>query len=168
MTEQIPDTCTFDGRQWTIEEWLGPTECVPPNESLGIRTTMDTTANWSGRIDHFLVWRGRLYLFKVEVNLVEEDKDLVPPGARKEVNTRYQVMEHHGSNGLYFHNNVIEQVFFVYDDIEVDFTGELLLSYPVWDPWNLPWPVEGDELDPDLHAVLRFEDGLLEEISDSW
>ena len=55
--------------------------------------------------------------------------------------------------------------FFVFDNIEVGLTGDIFLSYPYYDPWNLPWPCEVGDLDPVEEAVLTFSDGeLVEEL----
>ena len=68
MTTQVPDTCMFDGRKWAVEKWDGNYSAIPTNEGLGIETTAESSANWSGRIDHFIVHRDKLYLLKIEVN----------------------------------------------------------------------------------------------------
>ena len=53
------------------------------SESLGFRTFSPSTNNLSGRIDHFLIYEGAIYLHKIEVNLVPESIDYVPEGAEK-------------------------------------------------------------------------------------
>ena len=85
MTTQVPDTCMFDGRRWAIERWDGDYSTVPSNEDFGIRTVSPSTANWSGRIDHFTVSRGKLYLIKIEVSLAEGTGDKLPEKAQREV-----------------------------------------------------------------------------------
>ncbi len=37
MTEQILDTCTFDGKQWQVEEWDGSIDCISLSESSGFQ-----------------------------------------------------------------------------------------------------------------------------------
>ncbi len=74
MTEQVEVTCTFEGKKWNIESWEGPCDCIPSNESLGFATVSPSTANWAGRVDHFLVFKGQLFLFKIEVTLSELER----------------------------------------------------------------------------------------------
>ena len=69
MTRQVPDSCTFDGRKLAIDGWSGTHEVVPTDADFNIETVSTSTANWSGRIDHFMVSEGRLCLFKGEVSL---------------------------------------------------------------------------------------------------
>ena len=72
MTVQRSDTCMCEGRKWIIESWDGNLAAIPSNEELGIHTVAQSSANWGGRIDHFLVHREKLYLLKIEVSLDPE------------------------------------------------------------------------------------------------
>lgn len=49
--------------------------------------------------------------------------------------------------------------YFISDDLRINFTGELELSYPVGDPWDYPWPLSEEDLDPTEMAC--FQDGWL-------
>lgn len=161
MTDQVPDRFMFDGRLWSVIAWLEAEPPVPTNEQLGIRTVSRSTANWSGRIDVFQVFRDRLYLFKVEAELPEEDESLVPFGARKEVRLIYEPLESHGPDGLKMIHREHRHTFFIFDDLEIPYTGEVVIEHPVWDPWDFPWPLDEAELDPIYRATLKFEDGVL-------
>lgn len=123
MTVQIPDSLTIDGRRWLIEEWDGERQSVPPNESLGFRTVSPATNNWSGRIDHFLVWRDRLLLFKVEVTLHPDDKGVLPFGARREIVQRYDQLESWDADGTKMVQRMHEYEYLVYDDVEIAFSA---------------------------------------------
>lgn len=92
---QIPDGCTFDGRRWAIDDWQGNQGCVPGNEDLGIETISPATNNWAGRVDHFAVVQGRLYLFKVEASLAPDIDRARIGGRRREVLIRYEPL--HGA-----------------------------------------------------------------------
>lgn len=164
MTTQIPDTCSFDGRKWTIESWDGSTKCVPTNSQLGFTTMSPSTANWSGRIDHFLVHKGVLYLFKVEVTLPDGDKGLLPFGSRREIVLRYDQMMSTSDQGMQMRQCEHRYEYLVFDDLIVPFTGKLQVSYPYFDPWELPWPLAEDELDVTETMVLHFRQGVLLEI----
>lgn len=161
MTIQIPDTLTFDGRKWVIETWAGDRDCVPPNQSLGFRTVSPATNNWAGRIDHFLVWHDRLLLFKVEVTLHHDDKGILPFGSRREVVHRYDQLESWGAEGMRMIQRLREYEYLVFDDLEIGFTGRLELSYPCFDYWEVPWPIEEEDERTQRQAVARFENGEL-------
>lgn len=161
MTAQIPDSLTFDGRKWVIEEWDGDSDCIPPNQSLGFETISPATNNWAGRINHFLVHRDSLLLFKIEVTLHPDNKGILPFGARREVVTQYEQLEHWGENGMQMIQRPREYEYLVFDDLEIPFTGTLTLSYPYFDYWEVPWPIEDDEYEPQRRAEATFENGVL-------
>ncbi len=162
MTEQIQDTCTFDGKQWTIESWDGTYDCIPSSKSLGFKTVSPSTANWAGRVDHFLVFKGQLFLFKIEVTLSPEDKDITPVGARRETRLFHEPWTVCDAKGERDIVKIHEYQYFIYDDLKMDFTGELELSYPVGDPWDYPWSsLDVEDIEPTESATLYFEKGRL-------
>lgn len=161
MTTQFPNSCTFDGRKWEIEDWDGPTDCIPTNDQLGFQTVSTSTANWSGRIDHFLVHHGQLYLFKVEVNLAPENKGILPFGSRREIVLRYEQMEVHGDKGMRLVENEVRYECLIFDDLIIPFTGAVYLSYPFFDPWEIPWPIEREDEESSQKRVLIFKKGVL-------
>lgn len=161
MTAQIPDSLTIDGCKWVIDEWDGNSDCVPPNESLGFRTVSPATNNWSGRIDHYLVWHDRLLLFKIEVTLHPEDKGILPFGARREIVQRFDQLEHWGRDGMKMIERPREYEYLIFDDLEIDFTGSLQLSYPYFDYWEIPWPIADEEDETQQRATATFENGRL-------
>ena len=57
---------------------------------------------------------------------------------------------------------VHERRFFIYDDLKIDYSGELVLSYPTGDVWDYPWPLNEDDIEPCSEATLRFCQGRLE------
>jgi hypothetical protein len=164
MTTQWPDSCTFEGRRWVIEQWEGARSCIPTNEQLDIKTETRSTANWSGRIDHFLIHHDVLHLFKIEVTRPAEEEGKCPIGARREIVLRYEPIE-----VFDFHQNesqveVREQKteYLVFDKLVIPFTGLLHLSYPFFDYWEVPWPFRDEEEREEAEAmVLSFENGLL-------
>lgn len=163
MTTQFPDICVFEGQKWAIEQWQGKTDCVPDNESLGIETESPNTANWSGRIDHFMVYQGRLYLFKLEVNLAETSKDALPDGARREVLLRYEPWEICDNAGTRIEMREFRFDYLVFDNLPIPFTGRLVLSGPDLDDWEHPIPdfeVEADQ----YQVTLEFTEGRLLEV----
>jgi hypothetical protein len=159
MTAQVPDTCTFDGRKWAIEHWDGDHAVVPTSEALGIETVSESTANWSGRIDHFAVFKGRLYLLKIQVNLAQDRQSALPSGAQREVLVRYETMHVFDKDG---ERDVIREHRFeclVFHNLPVRYTGDLLLTYPCTDYWDQPCDADDDEDQRDM--VLSFEGGEL-------
>lgn len=158
MTTQFPDTCVFEGQKWAIEQWLGETDCVPDNESLGIETESPSTANWSGRIDHFMVYQGQLYLFKLEVNLAEASKDALPDGARREVLLRYEPWEICDSAGSRVEMREFRFEYLVFDDLPIPFTGRLVLSGPYLDDWEHPLP-EVEVAEEEERITVKFVEG---------
>ena len=161
MTEQVPDSCIFDGRKWSIEHWNGPTDCIPSNESLHIRTESPHTANWRGRIDHFLIHRCTLHLFKMEVTLPLSERPKIPPGARREVVKRHVPFELHSAEGRTDELRIERYDFFIFDNLTIPFSGELLLSYPHFDVWEIPWPADEEDESVLERVTLAFENGHL-------
>lgn len=162
MTMQVPDTCMFDGRKWAVEHWHGDLSMIPLNTQLGINTVMDSTANWSGRVDHFIVHRGRLYLLKVEVNLAEDCRDKLPNGANREVVFRYEKM---WTSDMQEVINEYRFEYFVFHDLFIPYTGDLSLSYPCIDFWEQP-DDDNDDSDDRKEMSLSFEDGVLIEVGE--
>ncbi len=167
MTEQVPDTCTIDGRMWSIDSWNGPFDCIPENDALGFQTISRSTANWGGRIDHFLIFKEQLYLFKVEVELRDKDKNLVPFGARREIRQIYEPLEVNDKNGMHFEERLHESHYFIFDDLKIDFSGTIELSYPIWDPWDYPWPLDEEDIEPTEECIVEFSNGKVVSI-ESW
>jgi hypothetical protein len=163
MTTQVADTCFFDGRRWMIEEYGGLDKIVPRSQELGFQTVSRSTANWSGRIDHFIVHNRFLYLHKIEVNLHPDDENYVPENAGKEIVWRYEPATRWDSNGCHKHWFTHKFVFFVFGggNLRLKYTGNLGLLYPYVDLWEIPATDEGDAEDYSKHAVLSFEDGEL-------
>lgn len=161
MTTQDPDSCTIDGRKWVIEDWNGPRDCVPTNEQLGVRTISPSTANWSGRIDHFLVHRRQLYLFKTEVTLAPENKGVLPFGSRREVVLRYDQVEAHDRRGMHMAERKRRYEYLVFDDLLIPFSGRLRLSFPFFDYWEVPWPIDEKDDQTTEEINLEFINGLL-------
>jgi len=163
MTAQVPDTCMFDGRKWSIERWEGDYSTIPSNEQLGIRTVTKSTANWGGRVDHFSVHRGRLNLLKVEVNLAEDSHDNLPENAQREVLCRYEKMWSFDKDGERATIREHRFEYLVFHDLFIPFTGELLLTYPYIDYWEQPYDADDDDGDENIEMLLAFEDGVLME-----
>jgi hypothetical protein len=161
MTEQVQDSCSIDGRVWAIEEWHGDTGCIPTNEQIGIQTISPSTANYRGRIDHFLVHKGLLRLFKMEVSLALKDAPKLPKGARREVHHRHVPISWTTDAGTSEEVRIERSDFFLFDNLIIPFTGKIDLSFPYFDGWNLPWPLE--EQDEQLISALTlvFEEGVL-------
>ncbi len=158
MTAQVPDSLTIDGRRWAIEDWIGDRECVPTNEDLGIETVAASTSNWSGRVDHFSVLRGRLYLFQVEVSLAPGFDRARLAGRRREVLCRYEPMTRFDETGRHSFTQEWRSEYLVLDDCRIEFTGKLSLAFPYGDGWEVPSRQDADEMDTETMSVL-FEVG---------
>ena len=158
MTQQIPDTCLFEGRRWLVTDMEGNAGVVPSNAALGIETVMVSTANWSGRINHFAVHQGRLFLFKIEVNLAEGSRDVLPPGARREIVLRYEDVEFYDSSGPLKEMRESRLENLVFDNLPLAFDGVLQLTSYV-DRWERPTAGRRDE--PSDSVALVFKNGWL-------
>ena len=174
MTPQIPDSCFFNWCRWEAD-----TECnkalkdiIPTCETLGFKTDTKTTANWSGRVDHFLVYNDSIYLHKIEVNLGKDSLGFIPKNAAKEIITTYEPVTMFGDPKRFNIHNVGKQsyqkheyVYFVFGggDFKLAYTGELTLLFPYIDYWEIP--ATEDYPDPEFtkRAVLTFEEGILVE-----
>lgn len=158
MTDQIPDICTFEGRKWSIDRWKGNHSCVPSNEELRIRTASPHTANWSGRIDHFLVWNKQLYLLKVQANLKKDMGIAISDQIRREVLVRYEPMQHFDDAGERTEVREYRFEYLLFDDLSIPFTGALHLSGPYYEDWDIPG-IATDHEPESSRAILVFDSG---------
>ena len=160
MTYQIPDTCVFDGRRWEVLHWDGDRSCVPCNQELSIQTVSTSTANWSGRIDHFLVWGCHLYLARIQVELAGEPESTFLEKIRREVVLRYEPMQYFDANGERTVIREYRHEYLIFDDLKIPFTGSLSLRGPHFEDWEIP----GIALDYEPEQVeisLHFQSGEL-------
>jgi len=155
MTKQWTDTCVLEGRKWGIESWDGNRAAIPSNEELGINTVAQSSANWSGRIDHFVVHREKLYLLKIEVSLDPKVQFIQPERAMREVVVRYENMWG-GVNGT---TRIVREhrfEYLIFHDLFIPYTGDLFLSSPVIDLWEQPNTEDECEADcEERRLVLR-------------
>jgi hypothetical protein len=158
---QRPDTCRLDGRTWAVEQWDGNYASIPTNEQLGIETKSDSTANWSGRIDHFVVHRDKLFLLKIEVNLAEGFIGTLPANANREVLCRYENMWTIDKDGERPNVREYRFEFFVFHKLFVPYTGDLLLTYPCVDLWEQPITDDDDNEEATESLCLSFRRGIL-------
>lgn len=164
MTQQISSTCMFDGRTWKVDDENDLGVYVPSSDTLGFSTVMESTANWSGRIDHFLIHNQQLHLFKIEVNLPKNARNLCPPGVRRERTILYEPVTIYRDGSTESSERVHEYIYFIYDDIQIEYSGELVLLYPSGNAWELPWPIEDEDIEPTLLARLQFRQGTLADV----
>lgn len=163
MTEQIPDRCHFDGREWSIEEWEGNRWVIPTREQLGLKTSVRSTANWDGRIDHFLVYRDDLYLLKIEVDLSADAQDDLPLGQRKETLLRYEPIYVHDDRGERDEHQLHRTDTLIYDNLMIPYLGTIILVHSAYGYSELPSDAEHDDYTSTLRARLTFERGKLME-----
>lgn len=165
MTEQIADTISFDGRQWMICEEVGELQSIAPSDAqLGIRPVSTSTANWSGRTDHYIVFCNQLFLHKVEVQQALDDWKYLPPGACREERTIYPQWESHDGSGMRIVERPEKAFFYVFDDLFIPFSGTVTGVWPFWNWWDFPMAGEYDfekVLSPKQEHFLEFEDGEL-------
>lgn len=160
MTAQVPDSLTIDGRRWAIKNWVGDSACVPTNDDFGLVTTSPSTNNRAGRIDHFMVFQGHLYLFKVEISLAPDFDRARLAGRRREVLCRYEPMTRFDNTGHHSYMKEWRFEYLVLDDCRVSLTGELQLEFPYGDGWEVPTLKEVEEVNPES-MTLTFERGVL-------
>lgn len=91
MTAQIMDSVTYRDLLWSLCKVDFDNWPVPSNEKIGIKCEMESTANYSGRINYFLIDRqNRLTFIKAQVNLSEGQENFIPTnGYREEVKRIY-------------------------------------------------------------------------------
>ena len=165
MTEQTPDTCVLNGRLWDIVDFQGNVEVIPTNDILGISTATESSANWSGRIDHYLIFHDSLYLFKIRVFMPDNSKDHIPRKARREVITRTERLMRTDDKGIrrVFQDYRVTNL--IFDDLLVYFTGTLLLNYPSCDPWDYPETAfQEEDLSYSEKAIVTLESGKVVDI----
>lgn len=148
----------IDGRRWAIEDWAGDRACVPTNEDFGIETVRPATNNWAGRIDHFMIFRGHLHLFKLEVSLAPEFDRARLGGRRREVVCRYEPMTRCDKTGHYSFMKESRSEYLVLDDCRVAFTGQLRLAFPNGDAWEVPTSEDAEDTETET-MTLVFENG---------
>jgi hypothetical protein len=147
VTTQDPDTCSFDGRIWDIGDHCELYKFVPTSKSLGFKTVSASSSNWSGRIDHFLVYNCLLFLHKIQVNLHPDDANFIPSNAGKEVVERYEPFTNFTGSEQEQKIVMRRQVSFVFagGDFKLTYTGDLVLFYPHMDLWEIPATQEEED-----------------------
>lgn len=160
MTAQVPDSCMFEGRKYAISSWDGDTACIPTNEELNVETVCRSTAIADGRINHFAIENGKLYLFKVELSLPDGFDRSRIAGRRQETLIRYEPMTRVDKTGRHGFLKEWRFDFLVLDNCMIPFTGDLDLEWPCGDAWESPLSDEGDA--EKLRAeTLTFVEGRL-------
>lgn len=156
MTAQVSDQIVFDGRQYRVMGWKGNVDCIPSSKALGFQTVTLSTDNCSGRIDHYGVWGGELYLFKIDATLENPAATATPPNARREVLFRYE--QFYDFKGRPSELREYRHDFFVYEDLKLPFTGRVI-ALAADDPWERPQAApEGEQ--GRLFAI-EFENGVV-------
>jgi len=164
MTEQILDTIQIEGVLWDIESCIGIDDLVPQNESLGLKPIIHTTANWSGRICHYFISEDELYFFKLQMQLDENDVELIPKEMRYEKRIRYEPNMTWSAEGEKPGVWVFNDYFLVFDNLKINYTGEMLLSFPCIDIWEHPVPTHAIKTESEAkqrRKYLEFKNGLL-------
>lgn len=159
MTVQVPDTIKFEGRNYIVLGWEGDTGCIPSSESLGLCTVMETTANWSGRIDHYGVWGNELYLFKIEVTLESPADTLTPPNARREILLRYE--QFFDFEGRPTQLREYRQDFFIYEDLKLPFSGCIIVERNE-NSWTKPEAAAEEEAQAAF--VIELRNGVVADV----
>lgn len=161
MTEQVPDTLQFEGRECVILARHGDADCFPSSESLGFRMVSHSTANWSGRVDHFGVWGNELYLFKIEVTFDNPADTKTPHNARREVLFRYEQLFDLEGRPTELREYRLD--FFVYEDLKLPFTGKIIATAEenLWDK-----PEAAPDAAPAIPFAIEFRNGLVEDVYD--
>lgn len=160
MTAQVPDSCMFEGRKYAISSWDGGASCIPTNEELNVETVCRSTADADGRINHFVVENGRLYLFKVELCLPDGFDRARIAGRRHEMLIRYEPMTRVDKTGSHGFLKEWRFDFLVLDNCMIPFTGDLELRWPYEDVWESPLLDEGSDEDV-REERLTFVEGRL-------
>lgn len=161
MTAQVPDTLQFEGRNYVILGWQGDADCIPTSESLGFHTATQSTANWSGRVDHYGVWGNELYLFKVEATLEAPSDTPTPPNARREVLLRYE--QFYDFEGRPTELREYRHDFFIYEDLKLPFTGRII-AVADENLWAKPEAAPDEEAT--VPVVIQFRNGVVEGVHD--
>lgn len=163
MTAQIPDLLTFNDRQYVVLAWNGNTDCIPTSQDLGFEPVTQSTANWSGRIDHFGVWGDQLYLFKLDVTLDAPETYPTPANARREILYRYEQL--YNLEGRPTELKEYRHDFFVYENLKIPFTGTVTVSSPGGESWDRP---QAAPEEPDgAPFVIEFVDGRVTDVYDA-
>jgi hypothetical protein len=106
------------------------------------------------------VHKDKLYLLKIEVNLVEGASALLPGNANREIICRYENMWRTDEEGT---KKVVTErrfEFLVFHDLFIPYTGDLFLTYPDIDLWEQPIS-EDDEEERCEELRLIFRRGVL-------
>ena len=125
MTAQKMSTLRYEDQDWSVCEISGNPDSIPSSTQLGFETEMKSTANHSGRIDHYLVQDGKLLLWKIEVNLTNEHRAFVPDnGGRETLISEYWCQTLGGASELY----KSAEVCLVYNELRIPLTGRIVLG----------------------------------------
>lgn len=154
---QVPDTLTLNGRVYEVLAWHGNVESIPSNEKLGINTVSPSTSNHSGRVDHFGVWGGKLYLFKIEASLKDPEGTPLPENARREKLFRYEQM--YDFDGSPATCREYRYDYFVYEDLTIPYSGSITIQNIIDEGWNKP--ESAPENFEEETILLTFDEGVL-------
>ena len=155
MTSQISDTCVFQGKKWIIQSWDGNRAAIPSNEKLDIKTNAESSTNWSGRIDHFIVYKNKLYLLKIQVNIQEGFHFTQPINSMRELVIRYE----NRWSGIDCKERVVREhrfEYLVFHDLFIPYTGDLFLNFPFYDSWEQP--ITDSNLEDDVESEAEHEE----------
>ncbi len=132
MTAQVMDTLVYEDQTWSICTYAYastcPRDCFPTSNQLGFETEMESTANYSGRVDQYEVNDGKLYLRKIRANLTGACRDFIPDnGGRETVTTDYwaTVLV---AGGVQRERQQWQVTNLLFNDLFIPFTGKILLG----------------------------------------
>lgn len=74
------------------------------------------------------------------MSLHADDKGILPFGSRREIVQRYDQLGHWSADGMKTIQCLRECEYLVFDDVNIDFTESLQLSYSYFDYWDVPIP----------------------------
>ena len=130
MSQPLMATLKIDDQEWDVLSWGDLGKLIPESKNLGFETESRDTSNYSGRVDHLIVDNNKLYIHKIEVNLIKEYRDFVPKiGHRDDIETSYWVERYDSDNRKGKYILKTDQTSFLYfDDLFLNFTGEIVLG----------------------------------------
>jgi hypothetical protein len=95
----------------------------------------------------------------MQVHLPAEYKDYIPPRAIKELVIRMERITRTDSEGTREVLTAKEDVYFLFNNFIIPFTGKVILNRPHSDWWEYPCDVE--DVNYNIEAELWFEEGSL-------
>lgn len=170
MTMQDSDYLFYEGVQWIIDDQMeeglyGPIcGLTPEPKDFGIfHAQFNKTSSQKGYLTNYMIFMGRLYLFKYDINSIENDIEELAKKYRCEKTTTFSALDTYTEGGLNKEIYSNENYSVYIDNYIIKYTGKIFAHGPYIEFWNQPTTDLGEEkLEKELMPTKTMEIDFLE------